>query len=543
MTSEALGARVASHAFAAPSDAERIEAGKSGALPWLWARVLPDESAVISPSGDRTFAELAANVARLVRALRHRGVVVGDAIAIVASNRVEFVESVLAATAAGLRYTVVNRFLTADEVAYVIDDCGAKAIVGDAVCADTLSRIFPSCTALSVRLAIGGDVDGFESYDDALAVESPRPLDDAQLGSRMLYTSGTTGRPKGVVRPANYSTRLEAITTAPAYRAGSGQRNLCTGPLYHGGPLSFSLSAPLAAGVGIVLMERWDAEAALELIARHRITHTHMVPTMFHRLLRLPDEVRRRHDVSSLTYVLHGAAPCTVETKRAMLDWFGPVLWEYFAATEGSGASCSPAQWRAKPGTVGLPPSPTHVRILDAAGAPCPLGVAGTIFLERGESDFVYWNDPEKTEAARRGGYFTVGDVGYLDEDGYLFVTDRGANLIVRGGVNVYPAESEAVLVQHPSVRDVCVVGVPSSEWGEEVHGVVELEPDVAGSPELAGELVAFCRSRLAPFKCPRTIEFVRELPRQDNGKLYREALRERARARARADDEASSRA
>lgn len=515
-----------------PGQDERAAAARTGMSVALFARYLPDEPAVTSPTGDRTFAELNANANRLARALRARGLRPGDGVAIACSNRPEFVEAVDACWRSGLRYTPVNFHLTTDEVHYVLDDCEAKAVVGDVRARSALETAAPRCANLVAKLAVGGAIEGFESYDDAVAAENGDDLPDPSIGNRMLYTSGTTGRPKGVVRPPNYSTRLPAITDAPKYAAGTGQRNLCTGPLCHGGPLSFSLAAPLANGVGIVLMERWDAAHALRLIEQYRITHTHMVPTMFHRLLQLPEEVRRQADVSSLRYVLHGAAPCSREVKHAMIAWFGPVLHEYYASTEGSGASCSAEEWLAKPGTVGRPPTPEHVRILDDEGRPCAPGETGTIFLQRSDMmDFAYFKDAEKTERARRGGYFTVGDVGHLDEDGYLFITDRIADLIVRGGVNVYPAEVEAALASHPSVRDVAVVGVPHAEWGEEVLAAIELREGDEGDESLRDGLARHARERLAVYKVPSRIDFVAALPRGENGKLHRHQVRARYRA------------
>ena len=509
-----------------PTTTERERAASTGMWLAMWAAHQGDAPAVLSPSGDRTFAELNANVNRLARALRAAGLVPGDAVALVCGNRPAFVESVHACLRAGLRYTPVNWHLTAHEIAYIVDDCEAKAVIADARHAETLGEVRGRCPGVRVWLAVGGPMEGYADYEATLAAHAPDDLADPVLGSRMLYTSGTTGHPKGVVRPPNYSTGLEAHTTAPKYRAGTGKLNLCTGPYYHGGPLSFSLLAPLAAGVGVVVMERFDAEDALRLIAEHRITHTHMVPIMFHRLLRLPAEVRARHDVSSMQYLLHGAAACPVETKRAMIDWFGPVLWEYFAATEGSGASVGSEAWLQRPGTVGLPPTPDHLRILDAAGEPCAAREPGVIHIKRSHADFAYWKDPEKTERARRGGYFTVGDIGFLDEDGFLFVTDRDANVIVSGGVNIYPAEVEAVLLTHPRVRDVAVIGVPNVEWGEEVKAVVECAAPQSDEAALADELIAYCRARVARFKCPKTIDLVAHLPRLDNGKLYRHQLR-----------------
>lgn len=515
-----------------PDAAERQQAAAKGMSVALWARYLPDETAIISPTGNRSFRELNANTNRLARALQQRGLKTGDSVVIILSNRPEYAEVVFACLRSGLRYTPVNRFLTAEEVAYIVRDCGARAIIGDYRYADVAADTATICPETTARLAVGGDIQGFECYEQVLAAQSPEDLAQPVLGTRMLYTSGTTGRPKGVVRQPNYSTQLEAITSAPKYQAGCGQLNLCTGPFYHGGPLSFSLLMPLNCGVGIVIMEKFDAAEALRLIEKYRITHSHMVPTMFHRFLRLPEALRKAADVSSMQYILHGAAPCPIESKRGMMEWFGPILWEYFAATEGSGASCSPQLWQQKPGTVGRPPSADHIRILDDDGQPCPAGVVGHIYLKgAGELDFEYLNDPEKTARARRDTHFTVGDIGYLDEDGCLFITDRNANTIVSGGVNIYPAEVEAVLLRHPQVCDAAVIGIADEEWGEEVKAVLQLEPSVSANKQLAADIIDFCREHIAHFKCPRSVDFVEKLPRDDNGKLYRRHLLDQYRA------------
>jgi long-chain acyl-CoA synthetase len=495
-----------------------------------WARVQPDVLAVQSSAGDRTFGELNASANRLARALRARGLRDGDAVAIVCGNRPEFAEVVHACLRAGLRYTPVNWHLTADEVAYIVDDCQARALFGDARFRELMTKVAALSPHATVRLAIGGEVAGFESYDNAIAEQDGSDIGDPVAGYRMLYTSGTTGKPKGVVRPLNYSTGLTGLTSAPQYGPGGGQLHLCAGPMHHGGPLVYSMVVPISQGVGTVLMDKWDAAEALRLIEKHRITHTHMVPTMFHRLLRLPEDLRLSADVSSMQYIAHGAAPCTVGTKKGMIEWFGPILWEYYAATEGGGASVGPVEWLKKPGTVGKPITDDHVQILDDEGNACPPNQPGTIYLKvLPDSDFEYFNDPVKTRAAHRGAHFTVGDVGYLDDDGFLFLTDRSADLIVRGGVNIYPAEVEAVLLQHPAVRDAAVVGVPSAEWGEEVKGVVERVSGDPG-PELERELIELCRARLARFKCPQSIDIVERLPRSDNGKLYKRRLREQYR-------------
>jgi long-chain acyl-CoA synthetase len=309
--------------------------------------------------------------------------------------------------------------------------------------------------------------------------------------------------------------------------------HLCTGPLYHAAPLSFSLGVPHLNGATVVMMDGWDAEQALELIARYRVTHTHMVPTMFHRLLSLPAATRDRYDLSSFKFILHGAAPCPVSVKQRLIEWLGPIVHEYYAATEGSGSYVDSHTWLKKPGTVGKPPTEDHVKILDDAGKELPPNQAGTIYLKapaEGQGRFTYYKDTQKTDKAYRGGYYTLGDVGYLDEDGYLYLTDRSAHLIISGGVNIYPAEVEAVLLTHPGVADVGVIGVTNEEWGEEVKAVVELQSGYAASPQLAQEMIEFCRQRLAHFKCPRSVDFVENLPRHDNGKLYKQALRQRYR-------------
>ncbi len=511
-----------------PDRRELERAAATGTSTSVWARHLPDEVAISSIWGERTFAELDAEANRLARAMRRHGIGPGSHLAIVCGNRPEFAAAVFASLRNGTTYTPVNWHLTPDEVAHIVDDCGATVVIGDARWGDTVSAATARSERVVLRLAIGGDIDGYRAWSDVVDAEDGTELDDPVLGNRMLYTSGTTGRPKGVLRPPGYSTGLTALTSAPDYRAGTQQRHLCTGPLHHGGPLGFSLVTPLSSGVGTVLMDRWDAAQALRLIESERITHTHMVPTMFHRLLQLPDEVRDAADVSSLTYVLHGAAPCPVATKRRIIDWFGPVVWEYFAATEGAGASISSEEWLRRPGSVGRPPGPDHVLVVDDDGHPCPAGTAGELRVRRDPaSDFEYFGDPAKTAAARRGDHFTIGDIGYLDDDGYLYVTDRTADVIVRGGVNVYPAEVEAVLLAHPSVEDAGVVGIPDEDLGEQVAAAVMLDPAATVTVE---ELTDWCQERLASFKVPRRVDLVDDLPRLDNGKLYRHRLRDRYR-------------
>jgi long-chain acyl-CoA synthetase len=515
-------------------------AGQGMTLAW-WAEQVPDHKAIISPSGDRTFAELNARANQLVRALRKRGLADGDAVALMCTNQPAFVETWAACARAGLRLTTINWHLTGEEAGYIVDDCEAKALIADASLghgAKGAAASAPNCTVL---LASGGAIDGFEDYDAALAAEDASDIDDPTPGSQMLYTSGTTGRPKGVYRPPVQGAAAAAAGAVNlwGYKEGGGDAepldlHLCTGPLYHAAPLAFSLASPLALGVGVVLMEKWDAEEALRLIHEYKITHTHMVPTMFHRLISLPEETRAKYDTSSLRHVLHGAAPCPVPVKQALIEWIGPVVVEYYAATEGVGSFVDSATWLSKPGTVGKPFGEGQVIIGDEEGKEVPRETVGLVYIKAPEATrFQYFKDEEKTKGSFRGEYFTLGDMGYMDADGFLFLTDRTANLIISGGVNIYPAEVDAVLLEHPAVGDAATIGIPNPEWGEEVKAVVELQPGIEGTDELRKELLQFCRDRLAGYKCPRSVDFVDALPRQDNGKIYKRLLRDQYRAAA----------
>jgi long-chain acyl-CoA synthetase len=494
----------------------------------LWAELLPDVTAIHSARGELTFAQLNARVNQLVRALRARGLEAGDSVALMCSNRAEFAEVFWATRRAGWRITTINWHLTGEEAAYIVNDCDAKAFIADARFAVAAAYAGEHASHVAVKLAIGEPIAGFEPYAEFIAPQDTANISDPQLGTSMLYTSGTTGRPKGVHRTA---VPASPLGIADNYLPGVSV-HLCTGPLYHAAPLSFSLGIPHLFGAGVVMMDGWDAEETLKLIERFHVTHTHMVPTMFHRLLSLPQATRDRYDHASLKFVLHGAAPCPVPVKQRLIEWIGPIVHEYYAATEGSGSAVDSHTWLAKPGTVGKPPTSDHVVIVDEEGHDLPSNQVGTIYLKAPDvGKFTYYKDTSKTDKAYRGGYYTLGDIGYLDDDGYLFLTDRSAHLIISGGVNIYPAEIEAVLLAHPGVADVGVIGVPNEEWGEEVKGVVELQPGYAASPQLAQEMVEFCRQRLAHFKCPRSIDFVETLPRHDNGKLYKQALRQRYRA------------
>ncbi|MDQ1534725.1 MAG: long-chain acyl-CoA synthetase, partial [Actinomycetota bacterium] len=504
-------------------------AADRGMLAAFWAGENGEHPAIVSEAGDRTRAELNANANRLVRALRRRRVKPGDGIALMCSNRPEFAETIAAAQRAGLRLTTVNWHLTSDEAGYIVDDSEATAFVADARFAKVAREGADLAPRLRVTIAVGGDIEGFEQWGQVLAAEPGEDIDDPTPGATMLYTSGTTGRPKGVRRPPDPRGAL-GVARLTQYR-GQRHMHLCTGPLYHAAPLSFSLTAPAAMGVPIVMMDGWAAEPTLALVEQHGVTHTHMVPTMFHRLLSLSDEVKTRYDLSSLVFIIHGAAPCPVDVKRRLIEWLGPIVWEYYAATEGAGTLVGPDEWLTKPGTVGRVSPPDHVRILDDSGAQAEPGQPGTVYLKAPDDDrFEYFKAPEKTDGAYRDTHFTLGDVGYVDADGYLFLTDRSAHLIISGGVNIYPAEVEAALLAHPAVGDVGVVGQPDDEWGEIVVAAVEPQAGVEPTDTLAAELVEWCRDRIAKYKCPRRVIFVEALPRHDNGKLYKHQLREQLR-------------
>jgi long-chain acyl-CoA synthetase len=504
---------------------------QTGTLSSLWAQLQPEVPAVVSSHGVRTFAELNGRANQVARTLRAAGIEPGDSVALLCSNRPEFVEIMQGAQRCGVRLTPINWHVTADEAAYILSDCGAKAIFADVRFAQVASAAAAASTTAALRLVIGGRIEGFASYDEQVGAQDDGDLPDPTLGNTMLYTSGTTGRPKGVHRQiGNVSTGamtlMATLSEASKFQAGQ-DVSLVTGPLYHAAPLAFSLGLPLAYGVTVVLMDDWDAEETLKLVERHQVTHTHMVPTMFHRLLSLPEMTRRRYDVSSLRLVWHGAAPCPVPVKQALLDWLGPVVWEYYGATEGLTTMVTPQEWLARPGTVGRPED-GQIVVLDDKGEPLPLGAPGTLYIKAPEEGrFVYHGDEDKTAKAYRGDYYTLGDVGYLDEDGWLFLTDRSADLIISGGVNIYPAEVEGALLGHPAVADAAVIGVPNAEWGEEVKAVVELHAGYPCGDGIGDDILAFARERLARYKCPRSVDFVERLPRADNGKLYKRQLRE----------------
>lgn len=498
------------------------EAAETGMLLAYFAARTPDKAAIHSPRGDRSFDMLNANANRLVRALRGAGLKAGDGIALLCGNTPEFIEVYSAALRSGLRLTPINWHLTAEEVAYIVADCEAKALIAHSELASLCTHIPGS---LSLKLAVAGPIPGFASYEAALAAESGSDINDPSLGTHMLYTSGTTGRPKGVFRKKGIAVRPQRAGTPMNY--GEGAVSLLCGPAYHGGPLNTDITYPLATGVPVVMMEKFDPARFLELVETYRVTHTHMVSTMFQRLLRLPEAARQAHDLSSLKLLAHGAAPTPPEVKRAMIDWLGPVLFEYYAATEGNGAfGITSEEWLRKPGSVGRLDPKYGAKVLNSDGQPCAPGEVGQIFFANRLAPFEYYKAPEKTASAFRGDDFTVGDMGYLDEDGYLFLTGRTAECIISGGVNIYPQEIDNVLLRHPAVREVCTIGAPNEEWGEEVRSVIALSDGYEASDALAEELRGFVRESLAGYKTPRGIDFNDDIPRSEAGKVLRQQVR-----------------
>jgi long-chain acyl-CoA synthetase len=429
---------------------------------------------------------------------------------------------------AGLRLTPVNWHQSAEVIAYVVDNCDARALV----CSQRFAPVIASATAsakLVLRLAVAGPIEGFEPYDDVVDQEDPSDLTDPEVGSYMLYTSGTTGKPKGVYRPVRptVSQLTNKINETAAFRPQS-DLALVTGPLYHAAPMGLNLVTPLNAGVGCHLMDKWDAEETLRLIDQLKATHTHVVPTMFHRMLQLPESTRRRYDLSSMRWVLHGAAPCPVHVKQAMMDWLGPVIYEYYSSTEGGGVFIGPEEWLRKPGSVGKPVEGVAIRLLDPDGSDVAVGETGTIYIQAPQTGrFEYFKDPAKTQSTYRGDYYTLGDMGLVDADGYLFLTGRSAELIISGGVNIYPVEIDEVLIRHPDVADACAVGVPNEDWGEEIKAVVELKPGIAPGEAAAQSILEFARDALPGFQRPRSVDFVETLPRSAAGKVLRQQVRE----------------
>jgi long-chain acyl-CoA synthetase len=502
--------------------------------PGAHAHTRADVPAVIMGDSGQvvTYRELDERSKRFAQLLRAAGLQPGDHIAVLLDNHPRYFEVFWGAQRAGLYTTPINWHLKADEAGYIIEDCGATALVTSSGLAGIVAGLEPHLGQVGVRLMIDGVIPGYDSYEDRIAGCADEALPDEVEGSYMFYSSGTTGRPKGikpVIQRLPFGSGGGTLITLIQHMYGFSPETvyLCPAPLYHAAPLGWSTTAQ-RLGATVVVMEKFDPRRALELIDQHRVTHAQFVPTHFVRMLKLSDQERLGHDLSSLQMVVHAAAPCPVDVKRRMIEWWGPLINEFYAGSEGNGfCALNTAQWLAHPGSVGVP-MVGKLRILDDDGDELPTGQAGQIWFES-DLRFEYHNDPEKTANAYNDrGWSSLGDIGYLDDDGYLYLTDRASHMIISGGVNIYPQEVENELTMHPAVSDVAVIGVPNADLGEEVKAVVIAADPTAAGPQLAAELIAYCRSKLAHYKCPVSVDFVDVLPRLPTGKLLKRELRQR---------------
>ncbi|MEU4329209.1 acyl-CoA synthetase [Nonomuraea dietziae] len=498
--------------------------------PGAIAAVTPDKPAVIMAGSGQvvTYRELEEESNRLAHLFRSAGLKPGDHIAFMLENHPLFLVIAWAAQRSGLYYTAISSRLRSEELNYIVENCEARIFISSAGLAEVATTV--SAPGVERRLMLDGVAEGFESYEKAVEGLPATPIEDECQGSDMLYSSGTTGRPKGV-KPTLSQAPLD--TPGPLlqliqflFAPSDDSVYLSPAPLYHAAPLRYCLQFQ-RLGATVVVMERFDAAEYLALVERYRVTHSQLVPTMFIKMLKLPS--RNDYDLSSLKCAIHAAAPCPVPVKEQMLDWWGPIIHEYYAGTEGNGfLYAGPADWLAHKGTVGRPLLGV-VHILDEEGDELPPGERGTVYFSDGPR-FEYHGDPDKTRSAQdpRGrGWTTLGDIGYLDEDGFLYLTDRRSYMIISGGVNIYPQEAENVLSVHPKVADVAVFGVPDEEMGEQVKAVVQPADPAEAGPALEAELIEYCRERLAPYKCPKSVDFRDELPRHPTGKLYKRLLRE----------------
>src|SRR5947207_1600733 len=474
---------------------------------WSIAAEDPDHLAVVAPDGAEISAgELLGATNQLVHGLRQLGLEPGDSIAMVLPNSVEVFELYLTALQAGWYLIPINHHLVGPEIAYIVQDCDAKVFVAHERFADACAAAAKELGFPEDRRFAVGSVPGFLPYQQLKEGQPTALPSDRRTGAVMNYTSGTTGKPKGVRRalpaadPETSAISSGGMLLLFGLQPHDDNVHICGSPLYHTAVLVFAGGA-LQLGHTVVVMDKWTPEGMLELIDRYRVTSSHMVPTQFHRLLALPDEVKAKYELSSLRHMVHAAAPCPVDVKRRMIEWWGPVIDEYYAASEGGGTLVTPEEWMKKPGTVGKPWPISEVVVLDDDGNPVGASDIGTVYMAMQGVEFEYYKDEEKTQKNRAGKYFTVGDIGYLDDDGYLFLCDRKADMIISGGANIYPAEIESVLLTHPKVGDAAVFGIPHDDWGEEVKAVLEPAAGVSPTPELADEILGWCAGRLAKFK------------------------------------------
>ncbi|MCC6920608.1 MAG: acyl-CoA synthetase [Alphaproteobacteria bacterium] len=500
--------------------------------PFAHAQSTPDKPAyIMAGTGETvTYKQMNDRSNQGAQLFRSLGLKTGDAVAIFMENNVHYYTALWAAQRAGLLFTCISSRLTAGEVEYIIRDCGAKAFITSKYLAKVAAEVAPLVPGVKLYMVDGAE-EPYESFEAALDRQPATPIADEGAGNSMLYSSGTTGRPKGVKRSAPLGGPLGepnplTMLFQGLFGISKDSIYLSPAPLYHAAPLGWTMAVHAVGGT-VVVMEHFDAEQFLALVEKHKITVSQLVPTMFVRMLKMPEENRTKYDLSSLQVAIHAAAPCPIDVKRKMIEWWGPVIREYYAGTEGNGFVYSTSEdWLAHPGTVGRAMLGT-LHIVGEDGNDVPTGEEGVIFFEGGPA-FEYHNSPEKTADSRNAqGWSTLGDVGKLDSEGYLYLTDRKAFMIISGGVNIYPQETEDVLIGHPKVADVAVVGVPNEDFGEEVKAVVQPANWADANDALAAELMTYAREKLSPIKCPRSIDFMQELPRHPTGKLYKRLIRD----------------
>ncbi|MBW1711359.1 MAG: AMP-binding protein [Deltaproteobacteria bacterium] len=501
--------------------------------PKTFAVETPDKPAyVLAQTGEAvTFKELDERANRLAHLFRGAGLGVGDHIAILMENNAHYFVAALAAQRSGLYYTAISTHLTTNEVEYIVNDCEAKLFFTSYAMKDLARVLLDKTPNVETRLMANGAIAGYESFEQRAAEYPITPIADECQGRDMLYSSGTTGRPKGIV-PPDLGQPLEEgneelLVYGNLYGLDQNTVYLSPAPLYHAAPLRFCMIMMRFGGT-VAVMEKFDAVEFLAMVEKYRITHTQVVPTMFIRMLKLDEEIRKKFDLSSLKLIIHAAAPCPIPIKEKMIEWLGPIIYEYYAGSEGNGfVSINSEEWLKHKGSVGRGLKGT-VHILDENENELPPGEPGLIYIADG-TPFTYHNDPEKTAASQSSkGWTTLGDIGYLDEEGYLYLTDRKDNMIISGGVNIYPQEAENVMIMHPKVKDVAVFGVPNEEFGEEVKAVVQPVDTAEAGPALEQELIAFCHQSLSKIKCPKSVEFEENMPRTPTGKLIKRLLKER---------------
>jgi len=504
--------------------------------PGHWANVCPDKVAAVDTGTGavRTYAELNERSNRFAQLLWAKGLRRGDHVSIFMENNLAYFDVLWAAMRSGLYLTTVNRYLTAEEAGYIVDNSESSVLVASQTLADVAGDVpghAPNCSTL---LMVDGTTDGYADFDEAIGAFPAQPLDEEPAGSFMLYSSGTTGRPKGILRPLpDTAVDEESPLTGGLQRQlwgfGDDMVYLSPAPLYHAAPIGFCHAVQVLGGT-VVMMRRFDPVQALQAIEEHKVTHSQWVPTMFTRMLKLPEEDRSGFDLGSHRFAIHAAAPCPEQVKEQMFDWWGPILYEYYGGTELNGFThCGPEEWLSHRGSVGRSILGV-IHICDEEGGDLPLGEPGIVYFELPEMPFEYLKDPDRTREAQHpdhANWSTLGDVGYLDEEGYLYLTDRATFMIISGGVNIYPQEIENALVMHPKVLDVAVIGVPHEEMGEEVKAIVQPVEGVTGDEALEAELVGYAREHLAHYKCPRSVDFRDELPRLPTGKLYKRLLKD----------------